>query len=198
MTGLEKILKQIEEDAVSAANKVLAEANKKASEILAEAQAEGEKKCAEIAERSKLEVQSCLSRAESAAKLHEKKLILSTKQEIIGSIIEKAKDTLIKLPEKEYFNIILKMVKKYALAQTGQIHFSTADNKRLPEDLVQSLENCLKDMDGAVLTLSEDTRNIDGGFVLVYGDVEINCSFNALFASARESLQDKVCEILFA
>ncbi|BCJ94777.1 hypothetical protein acsn021_23460 [Anaerocolumna cellulosilytica] len=197
MTGLEKILKHIEEDAVSAADKIVAEANIKAAEILAEAQTEGEKRCAEIAERSKLEVQSCLSRAESAARLHEKKLILSTKQEIIGDVIAKAKESLIKLPDKEYFNILLKMVQKHALAQTGQILFSPDDKKRLPNDFSQAIEDCLKGVDGAALSLSEDTRNVNGGFVLVYGEVEINCSFDALFASAREDLQDKVCQILF-
>lgn len=197
MTGLEKILKHIEEDAVSSADKVLAEANRKVDEIMAEAQAEGEKKCAEIAERSKLEVQSCLSRAESAAKLQEKKLILKVKQEIIGDIINKAKESFIQLPDKEYFDIILKMVQKYALTQAGQILFSPADIKRLPADFAQTLDESLKGINGAALTLSDDTRNVDGGFVLVYGEVEINCSFDALFASAREILQDKVCEVLF-
>ena len=41
-------------------------------------------------------------------------------------------------------------------------------------------------------------RNMEGGFVLVYGGVEQNCSFAALFDTARDSLQDKLHALLFA
>ena len=51
--------------------------------------------------------------------------------------------------------------------------------------------------EGAALTVSSETRDIDGGFVLTYGGIEENCSFDALFDSAHEMLQDKVQEILF-
>ncbi|MGB8452634.1 MAG: V-type ATP synthase subunit E [Anaerocolumna sp.] len=197
MTGLEKILKHIEEDALAAADQSLTKAKSQAGEIMANARAEGEKKCTDIAEHSKLEVQSALSRAESAANLQEKKLILNAKQEIISEVINRAKESIIILPDKEYFDIIIKMVRKYALAQTGQIMFSSSDNKRLPEQFNEKLKASLAGKDGAVLTAAGDTVNIDGGFVLVYGDIEINCSFDALFAAAKETLQDKVCEVLF-
>ena len=197
MTGLDKILTTIEEDAKTLADEILKDAGNKADEIMAEAKAEGEKKCAEIAERSKLEVQSFLSRAESAANLQEKKLILNAKQEIIGDVINKSKQTLLSLSDKEYFENIEKMVKKYALAQPGQIVFSSLDLKRIPEKFDAVINSSLEEKTGAALIISKETRNIDGGFVLVYGDIEINCSFDALFLAAKETLQDRVCEVLF-
>lgn len=197
MTGLDKILKHIEEDAVSAAEQCLAEAKHKADEIMAETRAEGEKKCAKIAEDSKMDVQSCLSRAESAANLQEKKLILKAKQEIISEVINNAKNSLLKLPDKEYFDVIIKMVQKQALTGAGYIMFSETDYKRLPSQFNEALKNCLSGKAGASLTLTDETVNINGGFILVYGDVEINCSFDALFAAAKENLQDKVSEVLF-
>lgn len=197
MTGLEKILKHIEEDADTAADKIITEANNKAAVILADARAEGEKKRAEILERSKLEVQSCLSRAESAANLQEKKLILNAKQEIIGNIINRAKESLLQLEDTKYFDIIIRMVGKHALAQNGQILFSEADSKRLPIQFNETLKTVLSQKEGAVLTAGKETVNICGGFILSYGDVEINCSFDALFAAAKENLQDKVSDFLF-
>lgn len=197
MTGLEKILKHIEEDADTAANKIITEANNKAAVILEDARAEGEKKRAEILERSKLEVQSCLSRAESAANLQEKKLILNAKQEIIGNIINRAKESLLQLEDTKYFDIIIRMVGKHALAQNGQILFSEADSKRLPIQFNETLKTVLSQKEGAVLTAGKETVNICGGFILSYGDVEINCSFAALFAAAKENLQDKVSDFLF-
>jgi len=197
MTGLEKILKHIEEEATTTAEVILSEAKCKAEEITATAQAEGKEKCKDIAERSKLDVQACLSRAESAALLQEKKLILTAKQQIISTVIDKAKEKLLKMSKAEYSDVIIKMVDKYALAQPGQILFSRADKERLMEQFQDTLQTALLRKKVANLIVSEETRDIDGGFVLIYGDVEINCSFDALFFAARESLQDKVCEVLF-
>lgn len=197
MTGLEKILKHIEEDAAVTANAIIAEAESKAKEITALAYAEGEKKRLEIEERSKLDVKSCLSRAESAALLQEKKIILNAKQDIINDVILRAKESVLELPDKEYFDVILKMVKKHALGQAGQISFSQKDKNRLPQDFEDNLRTALAEIKGAKLTISEKTCDIDGGFILVYGDVEENCSFNALFFAAKETLQDKVCKLLF-
>ena len=50
---------------------------------------------------------------------------------------------------------------------------------------------------GGSLVLKKEPREIDGGFVLVYGGVEENCSAGALFASQRDELADKVHAMLF-
>lgn len=197
MTGLDKILKQIEEEAAANAAKEIASANEKVSEILASAKEEADKKCAAIAEQSKIDVKSALSRAESAANLCEKKMILKAKQEIISDVIEKSKNTLIQLPNDEYFNTIIKMVEKYSLDKDGQILFNKSDIKRIPEKFDDTIKDALKEKTNANLTIGEYSDNIDGGFILAYGEIEINCSFESLFLSARERLQDKVCEVLF-
>ena len=45
---------------------------------------------------------------------------------------------------------------------------------------------------------SGETRNIDGGFILIYGGIEENCSIDAMFAEKRDELLDQVRKILFA
>jgi V/A-type H+-transporting ATPase subunit E len=55
----------------------------------------------------------------------------------------------------------------------------------------------LSDKEGASLTLSEKTAAIDGGFLLIYGEIEENCSFDALFSASRENMQDQVNAFLF-
>ena len=49
-----------------------------------------------------------------------------------------------------------------------------------------------------MLHVSAGSRDIDAGFVLTYGGIEENCSFDAIFDSARETLQDKAQELLFS
>lgn len=51
---------------------------------------------------------------------------------------------------------------------------------------------------GGSLTLMEEPKKIDGGFVLVYGGVEENCTFHALFAEKKDELSDKVHAMLFS
>lgn len=197
MTGLDKILKQIEEEAAANAAKEIASANEKVSEILASAKEEADKKCAAIVEQSKIDIKSALSRAESAANLCEKKMILKAKQEIISDVIEQSKNTLTRLPDNEYFSVLIKMIKKYALDKDGQILFTKTDIKRIPEKFDDTIKDALKEKTNANLTSGEYSGNLDGGFILTYGEIEINCSFESLFLSARERLQDKVCEALF-
>jgi len=197
MTGLEKILKAIESDASASADVVIRRANQEADEIMANAKKEAEKKCAEIATKSDTEVKDILSRAGSAAALQEKKIILDAKQQMISNTIANAKTSLANLPDSEYIPIILQMAKKYAHHKAGEILFSEIDKKKLPASFQEMLQNTLIDKTGASLKLSEQSVMIEGGFILKYGDVEENCSFEALFAAAKEDLQDKVNEILF-
>lgn len=198
MTGLEKILKAIEADADKNADEIIGKANREAEEIMAAAQQEAEKKCSEIAIKSEMDRKAVISRAESAASLQEKKIILDAKQQMISNIITSARNSLMILPDSEYIQIILRMVKKYAHQKSGVILFSAADKKRLPSDFDTLLKNILSDKTGASLTVSEEIVNLEGGFILKYGDIEENCSFDAIFSAAKEELQDKVNTLLFS
>lgn len=197
MTGLDKILEQIEVEASSNADAVIAQAKEQAQEIIAAAKSEGDKRRLEIEKKSEMDVRGSLSRGESAAWLQEKKIILKAKQEIIGDIVEKSKESILNLPDEEYFETILKMVKRHALNQEGEIIFSSKDKERLPKEFEDSIKEALSGKQGASLKISNESRNINGGFLLVYGDVEENCSFDTLFLTAKDTLQDKVNELLF-
>lgn len=197
MTGLEKILKAIDDQAQTGADTIIDEANKAAEEILKAAKLEAEKKCVQIAEKSNSDLQGTISRAESAATLQEKKILLEAKQQIISNMIMKARNSLENLADSEFIEIILQMVKKYAHNKKGNIVFTAKDKNRLPNDFEDKMKVVLSDKPEAVLTVSEVTVNIDGGFLLKYGDVEENCSFDAIFSAAKESLQDKVNTLLF-
>lgn len=198
MTGLDKILKHIEDAAAMNEESMLNQGKREADKIIADAMAEGKQRCAEIRKETDRNVKASMSRAESAAALQEKKLILNAKQQIISDVILSAKEYLLNLSDEKYFENILLMVKKYALPKAGGILFSEKDYKRLPEQFEDIINVSLTDKKEAVLKISQETRNIDGGFVLTYGEVEVNCSFEGLFSADIENLQDKVSELLFA
>ena len=89
------------------------------------------------------------------------------------------------------------MLKKYAQPGEGEICFNERDLNRLPEGFEETISEiaCAK---GGSLTLSRTPCGIGGGFILVYGGIEENCSFDSVFADEKERLQDRIHEMLFA
>lgn len=197
MSSLEKILKHIEDNANNNSMEIIAKANAEADKIIKDAQVQANEIYTQKIEQSKSEAKAFISFEESSSALKKKQIILDTKQQIIKDLINKAKNNLINLPEKEYFDVILKMVKKYCMGKSGQIIFSKNDKNRLPENFDESLNETISGKNGASLEISDESRAIDGGFILNYGDIEQNCSFDALFADKYDLLQDEVYKLLF-
>lgn len=197
MAGLDKIISQIKEESQEAAARTLAAAREEADQILAQAQRDGEAECADIQRRSAQATANILERGRSAAELKKRGSILARKQQLIGGIIERAKAELKEMDRAAYFEMILKLAVKSAQKGRGELLFSEKDLAGMPEGFEDKLNEALKEK-GAALHISGVTREIDGGFVLTYGGIEENCSIDALFDSAHETLQDKVQEILFS
>lgn len=195
MTGLEGILKKIEAEAEAAAKEKLSQANERAAQILADARAEGEQIQSSIIEQAEAETLGLLSRAEASAMLLQRKLILEARQKLIGEVIDKAKARLQGLPDYDYFEIILKMIKRYALPKSGEIIFSKTDKLRIPEKFKKSMQVSL--LENGTLEVSEKDGEFEGGFVLAYGDVEVNCTLDALFSSVVDGLREELNRALF-
>ena len=197
MAGLDKIIGEIHAESDGLIREVLDRAQKEAAQIRSEA----EKKAGDSVERIRRESDARLadskSRAQSAAALTKRQLLLQEKENLIGEVLEKAKETFLALPEAEYFDTLLALLKKNALSEQGEIILNERDRKRLPADFEKKAEEAAKAKGGS-LRISEKTREIDGGLILVYEGIEQNCSVDALFETNIEMLQDKIQNILFA
>ena len=143
-----------------------------------------------------LEQKNRRARAESSAALKKRQMLLAAKQEMISGLIEKARETLLNMEDREYFALIEKMAECFLLSGEGEICFSEKDLGRLPKDFEDTLQKAAGKK-GGTIKLSQHPVSISGGFVLVYGGVEENCSFEALFAARRDELSDKVSGLLF-
>lgn len=194
MAGIESITSLIKQEATENAEKIISEAKNTANEILADAKKAADEKSKAALISEKAESDAVISKAKSAAELQKRRDLLCAKQEIITEIIEKAKKTLSSLPDKEYFELLIKLVKKYETGQEGVLALGANDLKRVPSDFAESL----KKASGGKLTLSKEPINIKNGFLLLYGGIDINCSFDSLFDENLEELTDKVSAIVFA
>lgn len=197
MTGLEKIVNEIIAEAEESVRQTLAEAQEDADKIAAAAQAEGDQKRKAILAQAQADAEQLLEGAHSGADLIRRRTLLQTRQQLISQTLAAARENFNGLDDKTYFQTIYEMIGRYAYAQAGQIAFNQRDLERLPKDFAKQAERALAGKAGAALTLCAQPRAIDGGFVLIYGDIEENCSFEALFDAQKDRLQDEVQKLLF-
>lgn len=197
MTGLDKIISQILDDAGKEADGVLGKAQREAEKILND----GKETCKKMEElgvtKQEAEVVSMTERTKSSAELQKRQAVLLAKQQIIADMLDQAYRTLLSKGQEEYFVLIQKMLDKFVLAKQGEIYFSQKDLDRMPLDFEAVIEKSAA-LKGGSLKLIKEAKNIDGGFILVYGGVEENCSFKALLSAQRDELSDKVHEMLFS
>lgn len=196
MTGLEKMKSQILDEANETAENKIKAAHSEAEKILAEAKAEAENSKAGIAQKSEAAVANYKERVVSSNDLQRRTKILAAKQEVIADVLEKAYESLKTMDKAEYFAMLLKILEKYAQPEAGEIIFSPADLAALLEGYKAKIAECAAAKGGS-LTVSEEGRNIENGFVLAYGGIEENCTLKAMFEAKRDELSDKVHQILF-
>lgn len=196
MTGLLKILKTIDDEADQRAEKIISEAKEKAADIVEKATRRGTQEALEIIQKAEQNAKEILERGKSSDIIESRKRVLESKTEIIENVISDTLKYLQEMPDKEYFNLILKMIESFSSDQKGMVVFSKKDLKNIPEGFEASVSKIAKDK-GGDLKISSETRDIDGGFILVYGDIEQNCSFKALIESNYEVISDKIAQILF-
>ncbi len=193
MSGIDKIIQEIETNTAQSCDSVLAQARQKADAIIADAQKQADQIVADGKDRTAAHVADIKKRGDSAAELEEKRVMLVTKQQIINTMLQEGLATAKSLPKDEYFALIKSMVAKYSMEDEGVIFFGENDNHRLPVDFLSELNQAAK---GGIV-LSSEPAPIDAGFILKYGGIEQNCSFDAIFAGEAEELCDKAGRLLF-
>ena len=223
MEGIEKITAKIAQDAQAEVNRLERETQAQVDEILAQAQAQAEKETAETLARGKKAADERLERLQSAAGMEGRKLELAAKQEVLGEAFDLALEKLCSMPEEEYVKLLTALVLEASCNGKEQLVFSAKDRAQvvvtanealasqvapeLPESITDSkvgafvgkLVNTTAAMVNgtAMLTLSQETREMKGGFIMVDGDVEINCAFETLIRLQREKLEKEVANVLF-
>ncbi|MBQ9531765.1 MAG: hypothetical protein IJR70_06800 [Eubacterium sp.] len=193
MSGLEKIISQIEYESDDRCRSIIEEANKKAQSIIEEAEKNASEILLENEIKTAKKIESMEQIAQSSSEFAKSKILLTSKLEIIDEMLKKSLDEIKNLPDEEYFEIIKALIIGNSRSGEGALCLSEKDKKRLPKGFIEDIN---KELDGKKITLGE-TINIDGGFVLVYEDIDINCSFDAIASSKLDELRDALNTVLF-
>lgn len=198
MTGLESIIKQIEEEASINAKETIKEAEMNVAQIREDA-----KLCAlKIKEEGRKERETILmqnkKQSDSASSVLKKNKILERKQQMIKETMDEAINQVLSLPEEEYFELILEMLASLKLGHGGSLHFNDRDLHRLPKEFVTALEDRNERRKECQITISKEPVVILGGFLLEQGSVIQNLSIEELFEVKKDQLLEPVATLLFA
>ncbi len=191
MTGIDRITADIKDEAQKKADGILTDAKERAAEALAMAKERGEKEVQNAVASAEREAGAMEERSRSRADLGRRQALLSAKQEVIESTIQKAYQRLVDLPDESYFSMIRKLLEKNVKAEEGTICFSAKDLARLPADFDNTIHAIAAEKGGS-LTLETEPVPIDNGFLLKYGGIEENCTLAAIFAAQKDRMTDMV------
>jgi len=197
MNGIDNIIKKILTDADREAEQILSRAKLEAEEIARGFDREAELRRAEILDKGQKEAAERVKRLSGVSELETRKLQLAAKQEMLALAFDSALHRLRGMPEKEQLSFLVRL--GLGMARGGEkLILSPSDREAFGDKLVSELNQKLSEQgrSGAV-TLSEETRDIRGGMILVDGRAEINASYEALVRSARDELAPQTAEILF-
>ena len=227
MNGIEKITGKITQDADAEIAKLNEQTEAQAAEILAQAKAQAEKITSELTVKGRKAADERRERLKSAAGMEQRKLELAAKQEVLGEAFDLALEKLCNLPEEEYVALLTALVLEASSTGKEEIAFSARDRARvgkavvstaneamvsrvtpeLPDSIADSkvgaflgkvVNTAAAQITGTgLLTLSQETRNIKGGFIMIDGKIEINCAFETLVRLQREKLEKQVADVLF-
>lgn len=196
MTGTEKILRHIAEQAEAESGKILEAARKEADKLTAAAQREASdiKKAGEA--KAEAFRQEAASRQTAALAMQKRRAALAVKGALVNDVLKQAYEDLKALPAEDYFAFLIRQLENQVRASDGVMQLNAKDLKRLPADFKETVAS-IAAAKGGSLKVSDQAAAIDGGFLLNYGGIVENGSFEAIFESRSDELKDAVCAVLF-
>lgn len=219
MTGLDKIKDKIIAEAQLDAERMIEDAQKKCNEILLRASGDADNIKAELDVAAHREAESLISRAKSGAALEKRNIIAQAKSHAADLAFETAKKEILSLSDEQYIEFLAKLLvsalsSQLDIEKTNRELYGEESNEA-PVDVLLSQEDILragtkiipaakKMAAGKPVShlleragVSVETAKIEGGMIIRIGDLDINCSVEALIESAKERLEGDVARILF-
>lgn len=199
MMGMERIKAKILEDSENKAGQILEQARQQAEEIKNDALKESESIRAKILEDAEVDGKEIYRRMLSAAALEGRKELLKAKQEVVGACFDSAMQKIISFPDNDYQKLIEDMVLDAAKNEEGEILLAEQSKQRLNKDFLRNINTRVASLgNSAKLVLSDECVKSAGGFVIRYGEMEINSTFEIMFEMLKPELENDVVGMLFS
>ena len=227
MDGIEKITARINQDVQAEIDARTAQAQAQADQIKADYEAQAQALREELTQRGERDAAEREERMASVAQLEGRKVLLAAKQQMLNRAFDRALEKLCSLEDEAYIALLADLLVEASSTGREQVVFNQKDRTRvgkaavtqanerlaravapkLPEELTDSKVGALVDkvvtgvsalaQGTGMLTLAEETRPIQGGFILLDGKVKVNCAFETLVRLQRTEMAAQVAAALF-
>ena len=193
MNGIETIIQRLNTDAKAETDALLDKARQDAAAITARCQAQADKETADLAARNQRTAAEREERLVSAAQMEARKTILAAKQAVMEEVYAKALEKLRSLPQDRTVEVLASLLNEAAPQGKGEVLFSAQDRETVGRAAVDAANA----QNGGQLTLSGETANIPGGFILRNGSIEVNCAYDTLIRLQKTETAGQVARQLF-
>ena len=194
MNGIEKITQRITSDAQAVIDQVLGEARAEAEKITARYQAQADAESAELDAKNQKAAAEREERLAGTAQMEARKTALAAKQEMVEKAYDLALKKLCSLPEEKYTAVLADLLIQASTTGKEEVIFSDKDRRKVGKAAVEKANKDGKKK----LTLSGETRAIQGGFILRSENVEVNCAFDTLVRLQKAETAGEVVNKLFS
>ena len=193
MNGIETIIQRLNTDAKAETDALLDKARQDAAAVTARCQAQADKETADLAARNQRTAAEREERLVSAAQMEARKTILAAKQAVMEEVYAKALEKLRGLPQDRAVEVLASLLNEAAPQGKGEVLFSAQDRETVGRAAVDAANA----QNGGQLTLSGETANIPGGFILRNGSIEVNCAYDTLIRLQKTETAGQVARQLF-
>ncbi|NCB42766.1 MAG: hypothetical protein EOM59_09120 [Clostridia bacterium] len=189
--SIEQIKDKIIESAHEDARRIFDKGRMESRAKVYEAQRMAKIKVEEAREKAIGDAMTLKSRRKSMANLEARKMQLAAKQEVISSCFEEALSELKKLSKEQYIAMLLRKIKEIDVEE-GEILLNKNDRSSIGKEFLVELNK-----GGNKFSLSEETIDAAGGFVLRMGRIEMDSTLEMMISSIREEVMTDVVSALF-
>ena len=196
MSGLDNIVEEIRNQSKQEADEILKEADVFCKDYMNKIKKEVEVEVVSIEKKALADRKLYEEKTVSGMEFLERNSILRAKQQVIEQAIDKARESIAGLNDEEYFNVLEKLLRKNVQQGKGKIWFSKRGLDRIPKGFEDRVKEIVAENQGE-LVIDREPANIKDGFVLVYGEIEENCTLKALFDSNIDRIKDIANKQLF-
>lgn len=220
MTGLEKIIERIEGEARERASEILQQSEQECTALAMEYAARAEQTRERMEREGMEQIERIVNDARAQSEKTHSELLQSTRRALLDEAFDLARHELCDTDFGKYRELLCALLVSALLEQHRaeqqsiefgdeveefecfEVLFNEKDRERFGAQVIadarRTVERRIGAQKAAKIELGAQCADIDGGLVLRFGDVELNCTLGVLMADIRRELETRVAGILFA
>ena len=196
--SIKNIVKKIEADAEGECKVLRDSAALEIKQIQEQAKNQAKKERESILKHAKEQAEKNTNKAIVSANLECRIKLLKVRQDIISACFEKAYNETLNLPPSDYLELMERKLLKFVEVGDENVIFGDLHKEKFNSDFLDQINKKLVSMGKkGTLRISNISRLLKSGFILIKGKQELNVSLEHLIKTLKHKLLIKINNVLF-